>query len=162
MAHQPGTGRVGEQHALAVVNQHGVAAGGHQLAFVAFYLGGQRHGLVALVLVVLALIIGRFPLPAMGKATARISDGVAKTGTAWIRFVTHPMWRHRNLVWGVPAIFIYLIAEIGVANLFINFVSQPEIGNMTHAQAANYLVLLWGGMMVGRFAGAFIMRKAQP
>ena len=49
MAHQPGTGRVGEQHALAVVNQHGVAAGGHQLAFVAFYLGGQRHGLVALV-----------------------------------------------------------------------------------------------------------------
>jgi len=46
-----------------------------------------------------------------------------------------------------------------VANLFINFVSQPSIGNMTHADAANYLVLLWGGMMVGRFAGAFIMRR---
>ncbi len=56
-------------------------------------------------------------------------------------------------------IFIYLIAEIGVANLFINFVSQPGIGNMTHADAANYLILLWGGMMVGRFAGAFLMRS---
>lgn len=69
------------------------------------------------------------------------------------------LWSHRNLVFGVPAIFIYLIAEIGVANLFINFVSQPDIGNMTHAEAANYLVLLWGGMMVGRFAGAFLMRS---
>ena len=58
----------------------------------------------------------------------------------------------------MPAIFIYLIAEIGVANLFINFVSQPSIGNMTHANAANYLILLWGGMMVGRFAGAWLMR----
>ena len=46
---------------------------------------------------------------------------------------------------GIPAIFIYLIAEIGVSNLFINFVSAPEIGNLTHAQASNYLFLLWGG-----------------
>lgn len=116
------------------------------------------YGLVALVLVILALIIGRFPLPAMGKATARISDGVAKTGSAWTRFVTHPMWRHRNLVWGVPAIFIYLIAEIGVANLFVNFVAQPSIANLTTEQAGRYLTLMWLGMMVGRFAGAIAMR----
>ena len=62
-------------------------------------------------------------------------------------------------MWGVPAIFIYLIAEIGVANLFINFVSQPSIGNMTHEAAVKYLTMMWGGMMVGRFAGAFIMRR---
>ena len=68
------------------------------------------------------------------------------------------LWRHRNLVLGVPAIFIYLIAEIGVSNLFINFVAQPEIGDLTHAQAARYLFLLWGGMMVGRFAGSYLMQ----
>ena len=33
-----------------------------------------------------------------------------------------------------------------------------KIAGITPAAAANYLVLLWGGMMVGRFAGAFIMR----
>ena len=59
----------------------------------------------------------------------------------------------------MPAIFIYLIAEIGVGNLFINFVSQPDIGNLTHEQAAHYLFILWGGMMVGRFTGAFLMRS---
>ena len=106
--------------------------------------------LVAAVLVVLALIISRARLPELGQETRRANAEQRKHLS---------LWNHRNLVWGVPAIFIYLIAEIGVANLFINFVSQPSIGNMTHADAANYLILLWGGMMVGRFAGAFLMRS---
>ncbi|MEY4760703.1 MAG: L-fucose-proton symporter [Pseudomonadota bacterium] len=106
--------------------------------------------LVAVVLVLLALVISRAKLPTLGEDTQRANAEQRKHLS---------LWKHRNLVFGVPAIFIYLIAEIGVANLFINFVSQPAIGNMTHADAANYLVLLWGGMMVGRFAGAFLMRS---
>ena len=93
--------------------------------------------IVAVILVVLAVIIARFPLPAMGNATSRHSKEERKK---------HSLWVHRNLVFGIPAIFIYLIAEIGVANL-------------THEQAGNYLSLLWGGMMVGRFAGSAIMQK---
>jgi FHS family L-fucose permease-like MFS transporter len=106
--------------------------------------------IVAVVLVLLAFVIGRSSLPAMGAATSR----VAKENRG-----EQSLWRHRNLVFGVPAIFIYLIAEIGVANLFINFVSQPDIGNLTHEQAAHYLFLLWGGMMVGRFIGSAIMQR---
>jgi FHS family L-fucose permease-like MFS transporter len=106
--------------------------------------------LVALVLVALAFVIGRAKLPALGGASQRASAQERKALS---------LWNHRNLVFGIPAIFIYLIAEIGVANLFINFVSRPDIGNMTQAAAANYLVLLWGGMMVGRFAGSFLMRS---
>ncbi len=107
--------------------------------------------LVAIVLVILAIVIARAKLPTLGGGTQRANAEERKHLS---------LWKHRNLVFGIPAIFIYLIAEIGVANLFINFVSQPDIGNMTHATAANYLVILWGGMMVGRFAGAFIMRRA--
>ncbi|WP_228894307.1 sugar MFS transporter [Pseudoduganella aquatica] len=106
--------------------------------------------IVAGVLVVLAVIIARFPLPEMGAATSRVSKAER---------ASHSLWRHRNLVFGVPAIFIYLIAEIGVANLFINFVSQPDIGNVNHEQASHYLFLLWGGMMVGRFIGSVLMRS---
>lgn len=106
--------------------------------------------IVAVVLVVLAVVIARFPLPAMGRATERASRE-ARKGLS--------LWSHRNLVFGVPAIFIYLIAEIGVSNLFINFISQPQIGNLTHQQASNYLFLLWGGMMVGRFLGSLLMQK---
>ena len=106
--------------------------------------------IVAIVLAVLAVVIARFPLPAMGAATQRSAKADRKGQS---------LWQHRNLVFGIPAIFIYLIAEIGVGNLFINFVSQPDIGNLTHQQASNYLFLLWGGMMVGRLVGAFVMQK---
>jgi MFS transporter, FHS family, L-fucose permease len=106
--------------------------------------------IVAVVLVALAVVIARFPLPAIGQSAQRASK-VDRAGLS--------LWRHRNLVFGVPAIFIYLIAEIGVANLFINFVSQPDIAAITHEQASRYLALLWGGMMVGRFAGSFVMRR---
>lgn len=106
--------------------------------------------IVAVVLVLLAVAIARFRFPDMGAATQRHSKADRRG---------HSLWKHRNLVWGVPAIFIYLIAEIGVSNLFINFISAREIGDMTHQRASNYLFLLWGGMMVGRFLGAFIMRQ---
>ena len=107
--------------------------------------------IVAAILVVLAVVIARFPLPAIGSGGAKRAAKVERAGLS--------LWRHRNLVFGVPAIFIYLIAEIGVSNLFINFVSQPEIGNLTHTQASHYLFLLWGGMMVGRFVGSYLMQR---
>ena len=106
--------------------------------------------LVAVVLAIIAFVIWRSNLPALGSATSRVAKEERKN---------HSLWRHRNLVLGIPAIFIYLIAEIGVANLFINFAILPDIAGITPAQAANYLVLLWGGMMVGRFAGSYLMRR---
>jgi FHS family L-fucose permease-like MFS transporter len=109
--------------------------------------------LIAGVLVVLAVVIARFKLPDFAPSVRRAE--IADRGGL-------SLWRHRNLVFGIPAIFIYLIAEIGCANLFINFISQPKIGDLTHAQAANYLFLLWGGMMVGRFIGSVVMQHVSP
>ncbi|MEH3148755.1 MAG: sugar MFS transporter [Methylobacterium frigidaeris] len=106
--------------------------------------------IVAATLVVLAVVIARASLPALGAATSRVARAER---------TSHSLWRHRNLVLGVPAIFIYLIAEIGVSNLFINFVSRPDIGNLSQVQASHYLFLLWGGMMVGRFAGSWLMQR---
>jgi FHS family L-fucose permease-like MFS transporter len=109
--------------------------------------------IVAVVLAILAVVIWRARLPELGSATRRVNAEARKHLS---------LWRHRNLVFGVFAIFIYLIAEIGVGNLFINFASQPDIGNVTHEVAANYLMFVWGGMAVGRFLGAFVMRAIAP
>jgi FHS family L-fucose permease-like MFS transporter len=107
--------------------------------------------IVAAVLVILALVIARFKMPAMHHASTGRVSGAERAKLS--------LWKHRNLVFGIPAIFIYLIAEIGVANLFINFTGQPEIGGLSHEQGAHYLFLLWGGMLVGRFVGAWAMNK---
>ena len=83
--------------------------------------------IVAAVLAALAVVIARAKLPALSESTRRANAEERKRLS---------LWKHRNLVLGVIAIFVYLIAEIGVGNLFINFVSQPTIGNVTHEQAA--------------------------
>ena len=109
--------------------------------------------IVAAVLAILAIVIWRARLPELGSATRRVNAEARRHLS---------LWRHRNLVLGVVAIFVYLIAEIGVGNLFISFASQPDIGNVTHEVAANYLMFVWGGMAVGRFLGAFVMRAIAP
>ena len=105
--------------------------------------------IVAIVLALLAIAIWRARLPALGAATQRAS-AQARKGLS--------LWSHRNLILGCGAICLCVLSEIGVGNLFINFASQPTVANITHEQAAFYLTFVWGGMMVGRFAGAWIMR----
>jgi len=41
----------------------------------------------------------------------------------------------------------------------VNYLSQPNIGNLTEKVAAGYLSFYWGGAMVGRFIGSVILQK---
>ena len=109
--------------------------------------------IVAVVLALLALMIWRARLPALGAATRRDCRRSAQAAVA----VEPPQPRVR-LRRHLPSASD---REIGVGNLFINFASQPTVANITHEQAAFYLTFVWGGMMVGRFAGAFIMRAVR-
>src|SRR6478735_1508699 len=109
--------------------------------------------IVAIVLAVLAVAIARAKLPELGASTRRAS-AEARKGLS--------LFSHRNLIYGCGAIALCVLSEIGVGNLFINFASQPSVANITHENAAFYLTFVWGGMMVGRFAGAWIMRYIAP
>jgi len=109
--------------------------------------------LIALVLLVLAAVIWRTRLPDIGSAQRRTSKAERRKAS---------LWRHRNLVFGVPAIFIYLIAEIGIGSTLVNYLALPSIGNMSHLAAAKYVSFFWGGAMVGRFLGALFMRWVRP
>jgi FHS family L-fucose permease-like MFS transporter len=135
----------------------GTTAEGTQLSYAQRMADAQAtelpYFIVAIVLAVLTVIIARAKLPALGTATQR-ADAGARRGLS--------LWNHRNLLFGCGGIFLCVLAEIGVGNLFINFASQPTIANITHEQAAFYLTFVWGGMMVGRFAGAWIMRYFAP
>jgi len=109
------------------------------------------YGIIAAVLIVLALIVWRFPLPVLNEHTQ--TEDLSHEPS---------VWRHRNLAWGVPAIFLYMICEIGIGSTLVNFISQPDIGAMTHEAAAKYVAFFWGGAMVGRFVGAAILRAVNP
>jgi FHS family L-fucose permease-like MFS transporter len=109
--------------------------------------------LIAGVLIALALLVWRVRLPDLGQESRRAAQAER---------AKHSLWRHRNLVLGVPAICLYLLCEIGIGSTLVNFISLPTIGDMSHAAAARYLSLFWGGAMVGRFAGALLLRWILP
>ncbi|MGC8520583.1 MAG: sugar MFS transporter [Steroidobacteraceae bacterium] len=111
------------------------------------------YAIIAAVLLALALLVWRVQLPDLGKDTRRAARA-ERAGQS--------LWRHRNLVFGVPAIALYLICEVGIGSTLVNFMSQPSIGAMSHARAADYLTLYWGGAMAGRFVGSWFLRWMRP
>ena len=65
--------------------------------------------------------------------------------------------RHPHMVLGMVAIFFYVGGEVTVGSSLINYLGSPAMGAMAHKVAAKYLAFYWGGLMIGRFMGAFAL-----
>jgi FHS family L-fucose permease-like MFS transporter len=68
------------------------------------------------------------------------------------------IWRFKHLVKGVAAQFFYVGAQVGVASFVIRL-AQHSISGMHQKDASFYLKLHLIGFMVGRFSGAYIMKR---
>jgi MFS transporter, FHS family, L-fucose permease len=73
-------------------------------------------------------------------------------------FTDGSAWKFRHLRLGAVGIFVYVGAEVAIGSLMINFLGQPSMGSMSHAAAAEYVSLYWGGAMVGRLIGFFALK----
>lgn len=69
------------------------------------------------------------------------------------------IWQQRHLILGVLAIFVYVGAEVSIGSLLVNFISELGMTNMSEQKAAQYVAYYWGGALVGRFIGAWVMTK---
>lgn len=72
------------------------------------------------------------------------------------------IWKHRPLVLGAMAIFLYVGAEVTIGSFLVNFFAEPHIANMSEQQAGNMVAYYWGAAMVGRFIGAVATRYIAP
>jgi FHS family L-fucose permease-like MFS transporter len=70
--------------------------------------------------------------------------------------------KHKHLLLGCLGIFLYVGAEVSIGSFLINYFQQPYIGGITAQKAANYVALYWGGAMVGRFIGSYILKQISP
>jgi MFS transporter, FHS family, L-fucose permease len=50
-------------------------------------------------------------------------------------------------------------AEVSIGSFLINYLSQPNIGNMSEIAAAGLVGCYWGGAMVGRFVGSVLLSE---
>jgi FHS family L-fucose permease-like MFS transporter len=109
-------------------------------------------------LVLIAVAFSRFRLPASVEANAQRTEGAArKPGAA-----EGGLLRHRHLLLGTIAIFLYVGAEVSIGSVLVSFMAQPEIGGLSERAAGSYLALYWGAAMVGRFIGAGLLRMFNP
>ncbi|WNH48399.1 sugar MFS transporter [Stenotrophomonas aracearum] len=107
---------------------------------------------LAVALFVLAAAIWMFRLPSIAGV-----EGTRHPGTLGDAL------RHKHLAFGVLAIFFYVGAEVSIGSVLVNFLSMPGIGEgLTEQQATHYVSLYWGGALVGRLVGTFLLAKFDP
>jgi FHS family L-fucose permease-like MFS transporter len=107
---------------------------------------------IAGALVVLAIVIGMFKLPHIPGA-----EGGHKADAT-----RDSVWKHPNLVMGAIGIFTYVGAEVAIGSFLVNFFHEPDIGNLALETGAKLLTFYWGGAMVGRFIGSYVLQKVSP
>src|SRR5277367_2821193 len=104
--------------------------------------------IIGAALLIFAVIIGMFKLPAMPGAERHGASGPKVS-----------LWKYRHLVLGMVGIFVYVGAEVSIGSFLINYFTQANIGNLSEVLASKYVDYYWGGAMVGRFIGSAILQK---
>jgi FHS family L-fucose permease-like MFS transporter len=105
---------------------------------------------LALALMALGIAIAKFKLPDI--SAEQKSDLDAQKGS---------IWKQRHLVLAAVGIFLYVGAEVSIGSFLVNYMSQPNIGNISEHVAARFVALYWGGAMGGRFIGSALLQKVR-
>jgi MFS transporter, FHS family, L-fucose permease len=79
-----------------------------------------------------------------------------------------PILRAFNLLirprfaFGTLCIFLYVGAEVAIGSTMVNYLMQPGTLHLGAEEAGKHLLFYWGGAMVGRFIGAYVLRFFSP
>ncbi len=63
---------------------------------------------------------------------------------------------------GALCIFLYVGAEVAIGSIIVNYLMQADIMGLGEQAAGKLVPLYWGGALVGRFIGAYVLRLVSP
>lgn len=63
---------------------------------------------------------------------------------------------------GTACIFLYVGAEVAIGSLIVNYLMQPNVFGITDKAAGDHVPFYWGGALIGRFIGAYILTRMSP
>ena len=110
---------------------------------------------IGLTLVLLAISFAVLKLPTMD-FTRDIRPGELDANAT-----SDSIWKHPVLLAGALAIFVYVGAEVSIGSFLVNYFGLPDIAGFSEKTAAAYVALYWGGAMVGRFIGSWLLTKVR-
>ena len=109
--------------------------------------------IIGSVLLLISLLLSRVNLPQIVPPTEAAGNVAADSTRAW---------HYRNLVLGVVGIFAYVGAEVAIGSHLVSYLGLPDVLGLDPKSAGDRLALYWGGAMVGRFIGAYLLNKISP
>ena len=107
---------------------------------------------IACLLILIAIIVYKLKLPTIKTAGNNLEiaeDNKAKN-----------VFSFRNLNFGIWGIFAYVGAEVSIGTFLTNYIADTL--KIEVHQANNYVAFYWGGMLIGRLVGAFILQSLKP
>jgi FHS family L-fucose permease-like MFS transporter len=63
---------------------------------------------------------------------------------------------------GTLCIFLYVGAEVAIGSLIVNYLMQANTLGLIAEDAGKHVPYYWGGAMVGRFIGSYVLRLVSP
>ncbi len=72
------------------------------------------------------------------------------------------IFKHKPLLFGTLAIFLYVGAEVSIGSFLVNFFAESHIGGLSEHEASKMVSYYWGAAMIGRFVGAALMQVIKP
>jgi FHS family L-fucose permease-like MFS transporter len=115
---------------------------------------------MALVLFCLASALSLIKLkPQQG--AARLTRDFRPGEFANVSTESESIWNHPWLLGSALGIFTYVGAEVAIGSLLVSFMGLPTIAGLAEARAAEFLMVYWGGAMIGRFVGSAILQRVR-
>ena len=99
-----------------------------------------------IIFLALALVFFFIKLPHVGEGRVEPGAGALK---------------HPHVVLGVIGIFMYVGGEVSIGSAIINYLGQPTVAGLSADEAAKYVAIYWGGLMIGRFMAAVELSEMQ-
>jgi FHS family L-fucose permease-like MFS transporter len=107
-------------------------------------------GLASALAIVAAIVYGR---------RHRLPDHYAETGSILHAF---DLLLRPRFGFGALCIFLYVGAEVAIGSLIVSFLMQRDVLGMGSLAAGEHVPYYWGGAMVGRFVGAYVLSVVSP
>jgi MFS transporter, FHS family, L-fucose permease len=70
--------------------------------------------------------------------------------------------KRQRFGFGALCIFLYVGAEVAIGSIIVNYLMEANIMALGEQAAGKLVPLYWGGALVGRFIGSYVLRLVSP
>jgi MFS transporter, FHS family, L-fucose permease len=89
----------------------------------------------------------------------RLAETISDHADIWKAF---NLLKRARFAFGAACIFLYVGAEVSIGSIIVNYLMQTNVLGLAAESAGKHVPFYWGGALVGRFIGAFVLKHVSP